>query len=474
MFRLAAVCLGILPFAALETCCRLTSAGTEVRLDDSWSEFAGTRPLFEAAGDGTVRIAAERRAYFAHDSFPEAKPRGQKRVFVLGGSTVQGRPFSLPTAFPTFLEMTLRHSIGQTDWDVVNCGGISYASYRLRPILAECLHHDPDLIVICTGHNEFLEFITYAHVCASPASVQAINSAASQLVSIRLLRSAMIDTEQRGPLPTEIDAILDHADGLAAYHRSAIDRASVVCKFARHIRNMIHMSQQAGVPVVMLSPPSNLRDCPPFKSEFSAETTEETRDQIRALLLQAQEPSVAETTAAMTLLQNAVDLDPQYALSWYRLGLSQLQHRQYDVAATSLNKACDEDVCPLRMTSALRTEMLRVAHKEEVPLIDLQQTLSTSARMGIPGRDQLVDHIHPSFTTSQQIAVWLARELEAIGLTSLPRDLEQIVAEEFQTHVQSLDNLYFLDGRRTLQVMEAWTQGRADGPPLGSQVSSSE
>ena len=42
-------------------------------------------------------------------------------------------------------------------WQVVNCGGVSYASYRLTPILEEVLTYQPDLMIVCTGHNEFLE-----------------------------------------------------------------------------------------------------------------------------------------------------------------------------------------------------------------------------------------------------------------------------------------------------------------------------
>ena len=469
VFRLAAVCLGILPFVVFEAACRLTNAHTEVRLEDSWTEFAGTRPLFETNDEGDLtQIAADRRAYFAHDSFPTRKPAGQRRVFVLGGSTVQGRPFSLPTSFPTFLELTLGHATDHQDWDVINCGGISYASYRLRPVLAECLQHNPDLIIICTGHNEFLEFITYADVRSAPSSARAINRAASQLASVQFLRSAMLDVEQTGVLSTEVDAILDHADGLRAYHRHALHRADVVRKFGDYVQEMLRMCSRAEVPVLLVAPPSSLRDCPPFKSEFSAVTSDRVKQQIHSCLLSAQEPSNAQTVAALTLLERATSLDPAYAFSWYRLGLAQMQHKNFDAARASLRRACDEDVCPLRMTFALRTQMKQAAEDEGVTVLDLQDWLSGSARTGILGRDQLVDHVHPSFTVNQQIAVRLAEEMEQADLVSLPDGLHDIVAPEFQAHLQSLNNLYFLDGRRTLQVMKEWTQGRGDGPPLQS------
>ena len=45
---------------------------------------------------------------------------------------------------------------------MINAGGISYASYRMVPLIKEALRFRPDLVVIYTGHNEFLERRTYS------------------------------------------------------------------------------------------------------------------------------------------------------------------------------------------------------------------------------------------------------------------------------------------------------------------------
>ena len=64
---------------------------------------------------------------------------------MLGGSTVQGRPFSIETAFSTWLELSLTAADPSRIWQVVNCGGVSYASYRLAPIVDESSCYKPDL-----------------------------------------------------------------------------------------------------------------------------------------------------------------------------------------------------------------------------------------------------------------------------------------------------------------------------------------
>ena len=41
--------------------------------------------------------------------------------------------------------------------EIINTGGISYASYRVARLMEELLAYQPDVFVIYTGHNEFLE-----------------------------------------------------------------------------------------------------------------------------------------------------------------------------------------------------------------------------------------------------------------------------------------------------------------------------
>ena len=111
---------------------------------------------------------------------------------------------------------------------MVNCGGISYASYRLVPILEEVLGYEPDLIILYTGHNEFLEDRTFDHIAGRGRLVNASLEAASRLRTFTLLREGYLrlhgmsssdPPESRPILPTEVEALLDYRGGLEAYHR---------------------------------------------------------------------------------------------------------------------------------------------------------------------------------------------------------------------------------------------------------------
>ena len=65
-------------------------------------------------------------------------------------------------------------------WEVINCGGISYASYRIAMLMEELIRYQPDLFVIYNGENEFLEHRTYEGVIATPRIVRGVGAALSR------------------------------------------------------------------------------------------------------------------------------------------------------------------------------------------------------------------------------------------------------------------------------------------------------
>ena len=176
---------------------------------------------------------------------------------------MQGRPFSIETSFTTWLELSLRAAEPGRRWRVVNCGGVSYATYREALIVEELLHHQPDLFILCTGHNEFLEDRSYAHLKRSPAIVRGVVEQASRLRTFDLLASASARLlhdlagparDDRTKLGAEVEAVLDYEGGLASYHRNEPWRQGVIDHFRYNLRRMVDRAHEAGVPVILVNP----------------------------------------------------------------------------------------------------------------------------------------------------------------------------------------------------------------------------
>lgn len=421
--------------------------------DDPYVGFRGARPLFAKSGE-RFEISPDRLKFFASDGFDANKTVDEFRIFCLGGSTVQGRPYSIQTSFTTWLELALREADSARDWNVINCGGISYASYRLLPILDECLAYHPDLIIICTGHNEFLEDRTYSHIKNTPGWVRTIGRTAQKSYLINSVRQSLL--EQQAPhdqLPTEVDAILDYEDGLAAFHRDDQRARAIQEHFQVSLTAMKQRCRDERVPLIFMQPASNLAGTPPFKSSFE----EFSQEDIRAILDRSK--SLEQATRQ---LEQACSQSPRQALLWYELGQCYSYLGQHLKAKDAFVRARDEDLCPLRITSLLEASLQRVAGDDA--FLNAHKILENQTETGVLGDFWLVDHVHPSFSGHQLIALELAKLMAREKHVDLREGWDQAARQAFDQHFASLDATYFHRGQRMLSALKEWTRGRADGP----------
>ena len=126
--------------------------------------FAGFTPQVshfqvqvDASGQEVVTLGPNKRESLNDQRFPRHKPPGTYRIVCLGGSATYGRPFFDHTSFAGWLRAFLPRADPTRKWEVINAGAISYASYRIKGLMAELSRFEPDLFIVCTGENEFLE-----------------------------------------------------------------------------------------------------------------------------------------------------------------------------------------------------------------------------------------------------------------------------------------------------------------------------
>jgi lysophospholipase L1-like esterase len=473
-FRVAAVLVGLMPLVAAEGAFRLLDWGHADVHDDPFVGFHAVYPLFEPNADGSrYEVARSRLGYFRPDSFAAHKPPGEFRIFCLGGSTVQGRPFAIETAFSTWLEISLQAAEPTRTWEVVNCGGVSYASYRLVPILEEVLQYEPDLIILYTGHNEFLEDRTYAHIKHLPTAVAWPLEKAAQTRSFVLLNQACRrlrgdatgDPPRGRPiLESEVDAMLEHEGGLGQYRRDPEWRQDTIEHFRYNLRRMVTLAREAGVPILLVNPVSNLRDCPPFKSEHRAGLTAEDLARWQSLVDDASGYRGVDLPKAPSRLQQALAIDDQYAGLHYLVARCCDDLGMMDEARAAYLQAKELDVCPLRIIEPINEAVLETAASTSeagTMLVDVRKYYEDHSEGGIPGNYLLVDHVHPSIAGHQQIANLLAEELIRRGFLKPGADWPQTRDRRYAEHLESLDDLYFAKGQERLEMLRRWTHGGA-------------
>jgi len=400
-FHLAAMVAVLSPLVVGELVLRLCVPPPPINLDDPYVSFAGLRPLFVLDSTGTrFETAEERLACFCPQSFAATKPSETFRVFCLGGSTVQGRPYAVETSFTIWLKLNLRAARPETDWEVINCGGISYASYRLVPIMQELLKHEPDLFIIYTGHNEFLEDRTYRPFKRMPHALLRLHrvmlnlrsySLAHRFFSSRRGQNSGDRRSSKAVLPTEVQARLDFRDGLDSYHRDDVWHQVTIEHFRHNLQTMVRMSHGAGVPVILVNPVTNLKDCPPFKSQFRTDLSERERERVVELWEQAGKLDWADAYDKVGLLEQAATLDNRHAGILYLIGKCYEYIGHSTEAKNWFVLAKEENVCPLRILEPMHDAILDIAAQHRVPLVDARMLIEERTKDGVPGGEWLLD-----------------------------------------------------------------------------------
>jgi hypothetical protein len=471
LFRFAAVLLGISPLLLAEIGLRAFDFGRLNEIEDPYVGFSSVRPLFVLNGARQrYEIAPSRLALFYPDSFPAEKDKGEFRVFCLGGSTVQGSPYTIETSFTTWLELSLRAAEPSRNWRVVNCGGLSYASYRLVPILNEVLAHEADLIIVYTGQNEFLEDRSYNEVKRISPLVARVHAACSNWRCYNLCRLAWIRSCRRiSPsaagnrtiMPADVDAWLDHPGGLNAYHSNDDWRRGVVEHYGRNLQRMVDCSLQAGVPLVFCNPVCNLKDCPPFKSEPSGELSGENRMRLDKKWSEARNLTNDRLARRAQLVREVLAIDDRFAAAHFLLGRCYLDEGRIAEAKNEFVRAKDEDICPLRMIEPMYEVLAQVARRNRVPLVDVRALIEDRTPDHIPGQEWLMDHVHPTISGHQLIAESLFHQMEQMGLVHASPEWQQQRDAAFREHLAKLDTPYFLRAKERLDGQRRWTEGRA-------------
>ena len=480
LFRVLAVGIGLLPLAALELILWTLDLGRPGAHDDPFVGFSAVRPLFERNKEGTrYEIPRAHEKFFRRDSFAAVKPPEEFRIFCLGGSTVQGHPFSVETSFTTWLELSLRAADPSRRWRVVNCGGVSYATYREAIVVQELLGYKPDLFILCTGHNEFLEDRSYTHLKHVPALVRIPLEQASRLRTFNLLCSASTRLagtrrararDERPMLASDVEAVLDYEGGLASYHRNDEWRQGVIDHFQFNLSRMVAMAHQSGVPVILLNPVSNL-ETPPFKSEHRDGISADDLRRFDEYWDEARKWYGRSFPQAIVHLKQAIAVDDQHAGIHYALAQSYKDFGRLDEARAEFVRAKDLDICPLRILEPMNQATLDIARATKTPVIDLVTFFAKKSPGGITGDNWLLDHVHPSIIGHQLIAGLLFDEMVRLGYVH-PR--ANWVAERdrlYRQNLDSLDDFYYLMGQKRLGNLKLWSEGRGNRTRAPSSAS---
>ncbi|HLP40740.1 MAG TPA: hypothetical protein VK465_04470, partial [Fibrobacteria bacterium] len=299
--------------------------------EDPMVGFSSLQPLFveRTGADGSPEFVTNptKLNHFNAQRFPAKKRDGVYRIFAVGGSTTYGHPWRDPVSYAGWLRALLPAADTSRAWEVINAGGISYASYREAKLVEEIAEHQPDLLLVYSGHNEFLEERTYRKTAHIPAFIRETSALLDRTRAYTVMRRALRKAREgngeagsagdpggRTRLAGEVDDVLAKTIGPTSYTRDDDLRRGVLEHYRASLVRMARLVQDAGGEVLFLTTPGNERDCSPFKSETTPGLTSDDLRPRDAWIRRADTAEAAGDTArAAGFLDSAARLDPRNA-----------------------------------------------------------------------------------------------------------------------------------------------------------------
>ncbi|TWU35885.1 tetratricopeptide repeat protein [Novipirellula artificiosorum] len=436
-------------FIVLEGALALLGVRPTSETKDPFVGFSNKMSLFESftdeRGQTQMQTRQNKLIWFNDQRFLKTKPAKTRRLFCVGGSTTYGRPYDDATSFSGWLRELLPVADPSTQWEVINAGGISYASYRVAAVMEELAQYEPDLFVVYCGHNEFLERRTYQEMFEHSGFLIDAASVLSKTRTWTLFDRAIHGNREvpATVLPGEVDERLNHTIGPSDYHRDDRWQQDILHHFRFNLRRMVSIARRVGAEVVFVVPASNEKDCSPFKSEMSSDVTLADRklldDLYQSALSKAADGSLSE---AIVMLEQAQQVDQRVALVDYQLGRLEFEQGEVSKARASFQQAINEDICPLRATESIVEAVRSFSQNNDMVCVDFDQRLrswcNTEHGHSLLGQEYFLDHVHPTIQAHRHLALWLIETMqnsEIISGKSMSQQQIDAVSERVESQI---------------------------------------
>lgn len=420
--------VGLLTVVAAELALRLTGIGGDTRYDP-FAGFSRTVPMFEPAtrDDGTqvFRTAKARRVRWPQE-FLAVKPANGFRVFVVGESSAAGVPYDVGHAFSAFLQMRLAAELPSRTVEVVNAAVPGYGTRRMLPVVEDIARHEPDLLILYAGHNEFAEPRYYAHLVGmDPRLFRAWEALASTRLYALAARLPVIgvDVDPKPPrfdfetLDNPLQMFAVRTKHLEGEYPSERERAWAEQHYRFNVETMTDVVLDAGARVMLVTIGQNFADWPPGGASH--------RDGLDAQSEQKWDAAVAEgdrlaasndCVAALASYESAAKIDDAHAGLHYRVATCARALERWDLARAEYRRASDLDRMPHGAPTRFNEVLREVAVSRGTLFVDAASALEQASPHRLVGDDQFVDLVHPNLLANERIAATIADALRAAGI----------------------------------------------------------
>ncbi|HEY3932088.1 MAG TPA: tetratricopeptide repeat protein [Verrucomicrobiae bacterium] len=332
---------------------------------------------------------------------PVRKPANAYRIFVFGESAAMGDPNSSYGAW-RYLQVLLRERFPGTDFEVICTAMTAIDSHTILPIARECARRDGDLWIIYMGNNEMVGPFGAGTVFGPRAPGVDLVRADLAIKSTKIGQlgdSLMRRWGARGSTPKTWSGLNMFKNNQLRYDDPS--RLRAYKNFKENLADILRAGHSAGVPIILSTVGSNLKDCAPFASLHAATLSETQKTEWDEFF---QEGIALESAGnyqeALKQFAQASAIDPQYAELPFRMGSCDLARTNDAKALSEFELAQDDDTLAFRADIRIN-QIIKDAADEQagkgVYFLDVAQMLAQNSPDKIPGNELFYEHVHLNF-----------------------------------------------------------------------------
>ncbi len=304
----------------------------------------------------------------SQDLFDIKKKPGAIRVFVLGGSSAAGYPFSPNGSLAKYVRKRLELVYPYKQIEVINCAMTAINSYALLDILPGILEQEPDIILIYAGHNEYYGALGAGSLETLGNSRGLVNFMLSinHYKTIQLIRNGIQAVVQLfSSNEKRTGTLMSRMAKEQTIELNSETYNTGLKQFEGNLRDILKLTKQKNVKVILSDLSSNLKDQKPFIS--------------------VDIPAVQSADLAFEKANDVLEFGHQ------------------EEALQYFYEAKDLDGLRFRAPSKINSIIYDLATEFSYPVIKTDSTFNAISPKGIVGENLMTDHLHPTLEGYQII-----------------------------------------------------------------------
>ncbi len=402
IFLVITVALPFVAFILVEFALRVIGYGPDLSLFTTETLAGKTYTVMNPAVKSRYFSRVAFNPSTSPDYFSVPKPQGTFRIFCLGGSTTVGYPYWYNGSFSSFLRDRLRATFPDRQIEIINVGMTATNSFTVNDMAEELIDYEPDLFIVYDGHNEFYGALGVSsnESLGSTRWLTKLYLKAIHLKTFLLFRDLFAGIRiffspepSDAPAATMMEKL---AAGQFIPHDSELYRTGLEA-YKANLDDLKSLCSSHGIPLLLGSQVSNLRDLPPFVSQhLDGFPTRDSVEFKRHYDYGMQEYRKGNIDIALKSFERSLELDGQRADAHFQRGKCLDSLGRDSEARQAYVKARDYDQLRFRMSSDFNNAMHEICTDTRTVFVDMEKMFMANSPDSLVGHELIVEHLHPN------------------------------------------------------------------------------